>query len=165
MSGEWFLEAVSARLSAASGDRWEVVELEDGRASIEVIGASGERTEMRVTREGAPASQADVQFIGHARADVELQLLAIRGKAVLSPEEIAAMEARARAASPAPWRAFVEADGGSGGCDMIRVSDRDEEPDLYLWLGPRLAPSADFHFVACARQAIPEMLAALTGQR
>ncbi len=164
MSSNQFLEAVSARLSAVSGDRWEVVKAEQG-AGIEVMWASGQRIAMRATRELAPASQADIQFIGHARSDVERLLQAIQGKAVLSPEEITWIEARCRAASPAPWRAFIEAEGGLGGCDMIQVSDQEDEPDLYLWLGPNLAPSADFRFVASARQDIPHLIAVLTDQR
>lgn len=33
------------------------------------------------------------------------------------------------------------------------------------WLGPNLAPFADFRFVASARQDIPDLIAAVTGQR
>ena len=44
---------------------------------------------------------------------------------------------------------------------MIRVSDLDEEPDLYLWIGGKLAPSDDFEFVGSARQDIPELRAAV----
>jgi len=168
MLDDRFLETISARLSAVSGVRWEVVELDGGRLGVEVIFADGHRTEMRVTRDSTPASKVDVQFIGHSRSDVELLLLAVRGKMVLSPEEIASIEARCRAASPASWRAFIEADGGIGGCDVIQASDQDDELDLYLWFEPGLvdlAPSADFRFVASARQDIPDLIAAVTGQR
>ena len=86
---------------------------------------------------------------------------------VLSPVELAEIEARCRAASPAPWTAFIEADGGLGGCDVIRVSEQDNEPDLYLWFGLGLldlAPSANFRFVAAARQDILDLSAAATAQ-
>src|SRR5260370_42633337 len=99
---------------------------------------------MRATRELAPASQADSQFIGHARSDVERLLQAIQGKAVLGPEAITWIEARCRAASPAPWRAFIEAEGGLGGCDMIQVSDQGAERDVDIWLGPNLTEATDF---------------------
>src|SRR5260370_36619517 len=120
---------------------------------------------MRATRELAPASQADSQFIGHARSDVERLLQAIQGKAVLSPEEITWIEARCRAASPTPWRAFIEAEGGLGGCDMMQASDEEDEPDLYVWLGPNLAPSADFRLLASARQDVRQLSAVLTRHR
>jgi hypothetical protein len=68
-----FLEAVSTRLSAVSGDRWEVIELEKG-GRIEVVWASAQRVALRATREEAPASEGDIQFIGHSRSDVELLL-------------------------------------------------------------------------------------------
>jgi hypothetical protein len=168
MSGDQFLEAVEARLSAVSGVRWEVVELDGGRLGVEVIFADGHRTVMQVTRDRTPASNVDVLFIGRSRSDIRRLLLAIQGKMVLSPIELAEIEARCRAASPAPWIAFIEADGGIGGCDMIRVSERDNEPDLYLWFGlglVDLVPSANFRFVAAARQDILALIATATGQR
>src|SRR5258708_38261929 len=138
MLDDWSLETISARLSALSGGRWEVVELDGRWLVVKVIFADGHRTEMRVTRDSTPARKVDVQFIGHSRSDVELLLLAVRGKMVLSPEEIASIEARCRAASPAPWRAFIEADGGIGGCDVIQVSYQNNKPRLYLCFGSGL---------------------------
>ena len=165
MFSDQFLEAVSARLSAVSGDRWEVVEVEKRRGGIEVVWASGQRAQMRATRELAPASEVDVQFIGHSRSDVELLLLAIQGKVVLSLEEVSSIATRCRSASPAPWTAFIEGETHFSGEDFIRVSDQDDEPDLYLWLGPNPAPSTDLRFVASARQDIPDLIAVLTGQQ
>jgi hypothetical protein len=55
----------------------------------------------------------------------------------------------------------LERDGGHGGDDVIIVSDRDDEPDLYLWFGDTLAPSDDFELVGDARQDIPELIAAI----
>jgi hypothetical protein len=168
MSGDRFFEVVEARLSAVSGVRWEVVELDGGRLGVEVLFADGHRTVMQVTRERTPASNVDVLLIGRSRSDIERLLLAIQGKMVLNPIELAEIEARCRAASPAPWTAFLEEDSGSGGCDVIRVSDQEDEPDLYLWFGSGLkdlAPSANFRFVAAARQDILDLIAAATGQR
>jgi hypothetical protein len=169
MSGDPFLEAIEARLSAVSGVRWEVIELDGGQLGVEVIFADGHPTVMQVTRNRTPASNVDVLFIGRSRSDIQRLLLAIQGKMVLSPIELAEIEARCRAASPAPWTAFIEVDGGIGGCDMIRVTDdQDDEPDLYLWFGPGLkdlAPSANFRFVAAARRDILDLIAAATAQR
>jgi hypothetical protein len=71
------------------------------------------------------------------------------------------IRARCDAASPGPWRAFLEEDGGLGGSSVIWVTDGDEVPDLYLWLDGRPASGADFEFVAEAREDIPRLLAAL----
>jgi hypothetical protein len=166
MPSDQFLESIEARLAAVSGVRWEVVELDGSQLGIEVVFADGPRTGMQVTRERTPASNVDVLFIGRSRSDIQRLLLAIQGKLALSPIELAEIEARCRAASPAPWTAFIEAEGGIGGCDVIRVSDRDDEPDLYLWFGPGLvdlAPSADFRFVAAARQDILDLIRASSG--
>jgi hypothetical protein len=161
MPSDQVLEVIEARLVAVSGIRWEVIELDGRQFGIDVIFADGHRTMMQVTRDRAPASNVDVLFIGHARSDMQRLLLAIHGELALSPRELAEIEARCRAASSAPWTAFIEADGGLGGCDMIRVSDQDREPDLYLWFGPGLvdlAPSANFRFVAAARQDILDLI-------
>src|SRR5258708_20765721 len=105
---------------------------------VKVRFADRHRTELRVKRDYPPGMKVDGQVIGHSRSDVELLLLAVRGKMVLSPEEIASIEARCRAASPAPWRAFIEADGGIGGCDVIQVSYQNNKPRLYLCFGSGL---------------------------
>jgi hypothetical protein len=78
----------------------------------------------------------------------------------LSVEDAAEIGSRIASASPGPWTAFIESDGGTGGCDVIRVSESDDEADLYLWIGLDLAPSAIFRFVAEARQDVPALLAA-----
>ena len=67
---------------------------------------------------------------------------------------------RISSARPGHWTPFIESDGGIGGCDVIRVSEGDSEADMYLWLGPDLAPSAVFRFVAEARRDLPALLAA-----
>jgi hypothetical protein len=73
------------------------------------------------------------------------------------------IEQRAAGASPAPWTSFVEGRDHLGGDDFIRVSDSDDEPDLYLSRavdqGVVPASVADLDFVAYARQDIPRLLA------
>ena len=72
-----------------------------------------------------------------------------------------AIERRAAAASPPPWKAFLASDGGVAGSSVIWVSDRDDEPDMYLWLDGAIAPDADFEFVAAVRQDVPRLLEAV----
>ncbi|HEY7420360.1 MAG TPA: hypothetical protein VH593_34600 [Ktedonobacteraceae bacterium] len=156
-----FLEAVEARLSAVSGVRWEVVELDGDRLGVEVIFADGHHTVMQVTRESAPASNVDVLFIGRARSDIRRLLLAIQGKMVLSPLELAEIEARCRAASPAPWTAFIEGETHWSGDDFIQVSDHNNEPDLYLSPPPQ---ANDLRFIAAARQDILDLITAVTSR-
>ena len=84
----------------------------------------------------------------------------LKGRHVLSDGELGVIRERVQRASPGPWYVFLDRDGGMGGCDMIRVSDLDSEPDLYLWIGGQLAPSDDFELIGEARQDIPRLLAA-----
>ena len=78
----------------------------------------------------------------------------------LSAEDAAGIGLRVASASPGPWTAFIESDGGIGGSDVIRVSESDSEADMYLWMGQDVAPSEIFRFVAEARQDVSALLAA-----
>jgi hypothetical protein len=78
----------------------------------------------------------------------------------LPAEDVGGIGTRIASASPGSWTAFIGSDGGIGGSDVIRVSEGDGEADMYLWLGPDLAPSAVYRFVAEARQDLPAPLAA-----
>jgi len=101
----------------------------------------------------------DLVFIAHAQADVARLIAHLRGQLSVSQRELGVMEKRAAQASPGPWRAFLESDGGIGGSSVIWVSEADNEPDLYLWLGSDPASDADFEFVAAVRQDLPRLLA------
>jgi hypothetical protein len=144
--GEREIEALAL---AASADSWEIG---SGPGEVRVRWADGRVATMRVMRDLAPAAAADVSFVAHAREDVARLL---SGSAAARSD----VAARAAAASPAPWRAFCESDGGLGGCSVISVGELDPEPDLYLWLDGEIAPDADFEFVAAAREGIPRLLA------
>jgi hypothetical protein len=165
MFNDQYLETIEARLAAVSGDHWEVAKGDEGRLRVEVVWASGQRTELRVMLDNTPAGKADIQFIGQCRSDIHHLLLAVQGEAVLSPEEVSSIETRCRAASPAPWCAFLESDGGMGGCSVIWIDGENDAPDMYLWLGADPASDADFEFVAFARQAIPDLIAAVLGRQ
>jgi len=84
---------------------------------------------------------------------------------VLTDEELDAIEARSKAASPGPWRSFVEGRDHLGGDDFIRVSDDSDEPDMYVIRAEagatRPASVADQDFIAAARQDIPTLVAEL----
>ncbi|PKQ31646.1 MAG: hypothetical protein CVT62_07310 [Actinobacteria bacterium HGW-Actinobacteria-2] len=137
---EWHLERVAAGASRLVG----------------VLG--GAAFELEVSRDREPASEGDLQFVGASLGDLR-RLVALRETgARLDPEEALLIRERYEAASPGPWVASIEADGGLAGCDVILVSDRDDQADMYLWVDGELAPSRLFRVVAFARQAIPDLL-------
>ncbi len=155
------LEAIERRSRAASGETWEATLLDDGTLGVRVGFADGTHGLMRLTRDFNPASAADVEFVAATRRDIQCLIVALRSGEPLSNRELEDIERRCEAASPGPWRPFLESGGGLGGSSVIGVSDSDDEPDLYVWLGASLAPDADFEFVATARQDIPRLLVAV----
>jgi hypothetical protein len=152
------IRAAEARVDAVRDldMRWE----EDAGGRPRVVGRLGDRpVVIEVRRDHNPAAAAEVEFVAGALADLRRLLGAVRSGERLSPEEIFSMESRVQATSPGPWTAFIESDGGQAGCDVIRISERDDQPDMYLWIGSDLAPSRLFRLVAGARQDIPALLA------
>jgi hypothetical protein len=76
-------------------------------------------------------------------------------------EELAAIDARANAATPGPWWPWVEGrDGTSGDTFIGRGLDGSRHSDLYLTTdqGDDLRPE-DVDFIAHARQDIPRLVA------
>lgn len=75
--------------------------------------------------------------------------------------ELDVIEARCKAASPGPWKSFVEGRDHMSGDDFIRVGG--DEPDMYVSRhtssGLRPASAEDLDFIAAARQDIPRLLA------
>lgn len=164
MISEPYLSEVRARWDAVRGLAIEVVGDADGHARILVRDGVGQ-VELRVTRDRDPAGDGDVLFVGHAFSDLPLLLEALESGSLLSAEDATGIGMRVASASPGPWTAFIESEGGIGGCDVIRVSENDDEADMYLWIGPDLAPSSVFRFVAEARQDVPALLAAARPQK
>ncbi len=83
--------------------------------------------------------------------------------ASIPDDELDEIEQRARAASPAPWEAFIEARDHTAGDDLIRIGGLDDsQPDMYVqhYLGTQLrsVPAADLDFIAHARQDIPRLV-------
>lgn len=158
MHSETELQAVEARVAQATGDRWELGQDANGAVVVRVRWDGGRDEEMRVTRDGSPADRGDVEFIAHVRSDLESLVAAVRSDRSLASDEVREIAERLAHASPGPWRAFLAGDGGLGGCDVVPVSDADDQPDLYIWLAGEPAPSADFRLVAAARQDIQNLL-------
>jgi hypothetical protein len=152
------LHTIEARAETASGERWLAGGDDDGATVVHVEHRDGSTSVMRLTRDLGPASEADVAFVAHSRDDIGRLVRAIRGQARLTAEDIRQIAARSDQASNGPWQAFLESDGGMPGSNMISIPGGDYEPDLYLWLDTRIAPDADFEFVAHARQDIPSLL-------
>ena len=151
------LRAVEAGVDAVKD--FDLRLAEDAGGVLRIVGRLGdEAIQLQVRRDLEPAAENDVRFVAGALADMRRLLHAVRSGEQLSPDEITAIESRAEAASPGPWTAFIEADGGQAGCDVIRVSERDDQPDMYLWIGADLAPSRMFRLIAAARQDVPALL-------
>jgi hypothetical protein len=164
--GDIDLAAIQRRLAATTGDRWELDLSAEGGPAIAVQFPGGRHEVMRVKRDGGPAGINDLEFVAQSRRDLERLIEGEQNAtAALTNQELAEIQARGVRASRPPWTAFLERDGGMGGSNMIRVSDDDNEPDLYLWLGDALAPDADFEFVAAARQDIPNLLMAAKARK
>jgi hypothetical protein len=154
-----YLGEIRTRWAAVRDVAVEIAAGLDGHARV-LVGHGANRVELRVTREGDPAGDGDVLFVGHAFTDIPRLLEALESASSLSAEDAAGIGMRIASASPGPWTAFIESDGGIGGSDVIRVSESDSEDDMYLWIGPDLAPPALYRFVAEARQDLPALLAA-----
>ena len=75
----------------------------------------------------------------------------------LSDERLNEIERRCTEASPGPWLSFVGP--AIGGPDFIRISDQDDEPDMYVDRDGKPASPADLDFIAHARQDLPLLLA------
>jgi hypothetical protein len=82
----------------------------------------------------------------------------------ITDAELDAIEWRCDSASPAPWEEWVEAEGGTGGCDVIIIGGPTHDgPDMYVYHdvpGGGVVPvsAADLHFIANARQDLPRLV-------
>jgi hypothetical protein len=159
------LTEIEARAAATTGLGWSAGRLGDGAPAVVVRLSDGSSEQLDVTRERDRAIDDDVLFIAHARRDVERLIAAHRGGTPIAETELDDIDSRCARASPGPWKAFLETEGGLGGSNVIWVSERDDEPDLYLWYRGSMASDADFEFVASARQDIPRLVAAARARR
>jgi hypothetical protein len=136
----------------------------DRLAELEALlaAAEGHMDSVRPMRDLELAGPQDAEFVAGCARDLGRLIACLRGEVALSADELDEIDARAERASPAPWQAFLEADGGLGGCNLIWVGEMDaDEPDIYLWQGDDLAPDPVWKLVAAARNEIPGLVAAV----
>jgi len=76
----------------------------------------------------------------------------------LTDEEIAAIRARGAAATPGPWRSYIEGRDHTSGSSFIMTGEGDLRGEDIELSG---ATPADQDFIAHARQDIPRLLAEL----
>ena len=78
----------------------------------------------------------------------------------LSDEELAAIQARADAASDGPWRSMIEGCDHTSGDNFIMISHRaSRSDDMYVLRDAQPVDVPDQDFIAHARQDIPRLLA------
>lgn len=68
------LAEIEARASATTGVRWSLGVDPNGLPVVDVVFPDGHAETLRVTRERAPASATDVDFVANARRDTEDEL-------------------------------------------------------------------------------------------
>lgn len=79
----------------------------------------------------------------------------------LSEGDLDAIEQRAAQATPGPWWSWIEGRDGLSGASFIgRGHGSERELDLYLSTGAtQPVPTADYDFIAQARQDVPRLVA------
>ena len=123
MIDETRLREMRARAEAASGDTWRL-DQQDGHPVVRVEAGGRPTGVLRLMRDLDPAGLADVDFVAHARTDLDRLITALTGGPDLPAATRAEIDARVTAASPAPWRPFLSDDGGVGGSNVIWVERR-----------------------------------------
>jgi hypothetical protein len=74
----------------------------------------------------------------------------------ITEKELDEIEARSRAATPGPWRSYIEGRDHTSGSDFIMTGpDSSRGPDIEVTGGT----PADQDFIAHARQDVPKLLA------
>lgn len=124
-----YLGEIRARCEGVRDLVIEIADGSDGRAKV-LARRGASVVELRVMRDGDPAGDGDVLFIGHVFSDIPRLLEALETGSHLSAEDVALIRMRIAAASPGPWTPFIESEGGIGGSDVIRVSESDSEADM-----------------------------------
>jgi hypothetical protein len=78
----------------------------------------------------------------------------------ISDEELAAIQARADAASDGPWRSMVEGRDHTSGDSFIMIGEgASRSDDMYVFRETRPADAPDQDFIAHSRQDVPRLLA------
>lgn len=151
------LAEIRQRIAAASPAPWTVEADSNGFKHIRVGTADGAR--LTVTRDQKAGDDADLEFIALARNVLPRLVNALLGKAnAVTIDELDKIDAVTDRATRGPWRAFVEEVQPIGGPSVIWVGGNDD-PDMYLWIGSKIAPPGDVTFVAHAREDVPALVA------
>lgn len=146
MLSERYLDEIRARWEAVRDTGVEIAAGPGGHARL-LAGHSAGKMELRVRREGDPADDGDVLFVGHAFSDIPRLLGALASGSPLPAEDAGGIGMRIASASPGPWTAFIESEGGLSGSDVIRVSEATAKPTCTCgwapaWRHPRLTASS-----------------------
>jgi hypothetical protein len=154
------LAEIRERLAAASPAPWTLETDSNGVKHIRV-GAEQGSAQLSIKRDQEPGDDADVEFIAMSRNVLPRLVSALDGKQrSVTIEELDMIDAVANRATPGPWTAFIEEVQPIGGPSMIWVGG-DDDPDMYLWLGTKIASAGDVNFVAHAREDVPALVAAI----
>jgi hypothetical protein len=78
----------------------------------------------------------------------------------MSNDVLTEIRARCDAARPGPWKAIIEGRDQDGGSSFIMIGPENaRDEDLHLSGYDRAVPTADYDFIANAREDIPYLLA------
>jgi hypothetical protein len=154
------LAEIRERLAAASPAPW-TVETDSNSVKYIRVGAEQSGAQLSVKRDQEPGDDADVEFIAMSRNVLPRLVSALDGKQrSVTIEELDMIDAVANRATPGPWTAFIEEVQPIGGPSVIWVGG-DDDPDMYLWFGTKIASPGDVNFVAHAREDVPTLVEAI----
>jgi hypothetical protein len=141
----------------ATGTGWRSGVSDDGEPIVIIRRGDGSEEPMRVLHDSDSAPRGDVEFVAHCRDDVKYLLSHTSGTSKPDTTRLHEIESRLRASTHAGWYAFIERDGGLGGCSIISFDPR-PEADLYLNAYGEAAADSDYEFVAVAHELLPRLL-------
>jgi hypothetical protein len=81
---------------------------------------------------------------------------------ILSEQQLVEIESRVRAATPGPWRSYVEGRDHTSGSSFIMTGDGDTRGNDIELSG---ATNADQDFIAACRQDVPLLVAEIRALR
>lgn len=150
------LKSIHERASAASPRPWIVQRDSNGAAFVRTCRNYGDNR-LFIKHDRDPAPDEDQAFIALARNLIPDLLSALRSNNVdsIQEDQLAEIESVVRRATSGPWTPFIEEDQPIGGCCVIWIGPDEYGPDMYVWLGSEIAPSADIEFIAHSREDVP----------
>lgn len=78
----------------------------------------------------------------------------------LNDDVLRDLEVLTAAATPEPWDAFREEEGGLAGCSFIQLgAEGYSPPDMHVYHDDKIAPGDDLDFIAAARKYMPLLIA------